>query len=316
MKTIFYTAPAKIHFMGEHSVVHGKPALLVTIDKSLTTTITSSSKKSDFIKNKEFPNFLKFQEVIEDTIKKEYKLEKIPHYSATIHSTIPVGSGLGSSAALSATFTASLLTFLAIKFDNSVLYKIAYEGEKFFHGNPSGGDLAAVIEGGLLYFRKEFEFLKNFSRLPFSTSGDMNNFFIINSGKPSETTLDMVKKVGELKNKFPDKINRLFDDQELQTKNLVLALRDDNEDLLKKSIKNGEENLEKLEIVGNTAKKIVRGIEEIGGVAKISGAGGTKKGSGIILGYHTDFKKVSLFCKQNKLEFERIKIVNLGIQKS
>ncbi len=125
----------------------------------------------------------------------------------------------------------------------------------------------------------------------------------------------MVKSVGELKNKYTKKINLLFADQELQTKNLVLALKDGNENLLKDSIKNGEVNLEKINVIGDTAKKMIRGIENIGGVAKISGAGGIKNGSGMILVYHPNIKTFQTFCKKNNLEFEKIKIVNFGIKK-
>ena len=92
-------------------------------------------------------------------------IKRIEHYSIKIISQVPVGFGLGSSAALSAGIAAALLSFLKIPWNKKLIFDIAYAGEKFFHGNPSGGDLAAVIEGGFLWFRREFEFLKTFSLL-------------------------------------------------------------------------------------------------------------------------------------------------------
>lgn len=311
MNTISYSAPAKIHLMGEHSVVHGKPALLAAINKRITVSISDSKISNE--DNKVIPENL--QRIIEDTIKAERKISSIPTYSTSISSNIPVGLGLGSSAAMSAAFTASLLTFLEIKFDNALLFKIAYEGEKLFHGNPSGGDLAVSIEGGLLYFRKEFEFLKSFSHLPFPISKNIQPFVIINSGKPDESTLEMVKNVGQLKKENPEKINAIFEDQELQTKNLVLSLKEGDEDLLINSIKSGEVNLEKLNVVSGSAKKIIREIEEIGGAAKISGGGGIKNGSGMLLCYHNDLEKLKDFFTKNNLQFEIIKIVKSGIER-
>ncbi len=315
MKTITYATPAKIHLMGEHSVVFGKPALLAAIDKHITVSLSSDSKNPGLSFASKHNILKDFQKIIEESVKTHCKIRTIPPYAAIITSDIPIGAGLGSSAALSTAFTAALLSHLHIKFNNALLFKIAYEGERFFHGNPSGGDLAVVIEGGLLYFRKEFEFLKSFSNLDFEIKDSLNNFFIINSGKPNESTLDMVKKVGKLKNSNTQKIDAIFENQEIQTKNLVIALKESNENLLKDSIKDGEANLEKLDIVGKNAQKIIRGIEKIGGVAKISGGGGVKKGSGIVLCYHNDLHIFKNFCTENNLSFEKIKIVNTGIKK-
>lgn len=315
MKKIIYIAPAKIHLMGEHSAVYGKPALLAAIDKSLTVTISDDTKKSETKTSFEFNNLDKFQEVIEEEIKKEYGVKTIPHYSIKIDSAIPVGYGLGSSAALSAAFTAALLSFLDIVFDNKALFRVAYKGEQFFHGNPSGGDLAVSIEGGLLYFRKEFEFLKNFSHLPFPISQNIKQFVIINSGKPDESTLEMVKNVGELKKESPEKINAIFEDQELQTKNLALSLKEGDEDLLINTMKSGEKNLEKLNVVSKTAKEIIQKIEELGGSAKIQGGGGIKNGSGMLLCYHPNPNILLNFARKLGLESEAITIEERGVIK-
>lgn len=304
MNKIYFSTPAKIHLMGEHSVVHGKPALLAAIDKRITVSVTDSATSHEDV----IPE--KLRKVIEESIKTQCSISKIPIYYVSISSDIPIGLGLGSSAAMSAAFTAALLTFLEIKFDNALLFKIAYEGERLFHGNPSGGDLAVSIEGGLLYFRKEFEFLKSFSHLPFPISENIKPFIIINSGKPDESTLEMVKNVGEQKKENPELINAIFEDQELQTKNLVLSLKEGNEDLLISSIKAGELNLEKLNVVSETTKKIIREIEDTGGAAKISGGGGIKNGSGMLLCYHKDPQVL-----QNAFECEAITISERGIIK-
>ncbi len=80
MRTISYSAPAKIHLMGEHSVVHGKPALLAAIDKYITATLEPTKTGNEF--NFDIGNGLskKFQNTLEDAIKKETDLKNIPPY--------------------------------------------------------------------------------------------------------------------------------------------------------------------------------------------------------------------------------------------
>lgn len=40
------SAPGKIHLMGEHAVVYGKPALLTAIDLRLSVTVKESKRKN------------------------------------------------------------------------------------------------------------------------------------------------------------------------------------------------------------------------------------------------------------------------------
>jgi mevalonate kinase len=311
---ITISVPAKIHLLGEHSVVYGKPALLAAINKRISVTVKPSKTKivqGSKEYEKEIGNLL---QVLERAIMEETKIKKIKPYSIKINSQVPIRAGLGSSAALSAAFTAGLLSFLEVPWDKKTIFKIAYAGETFFHGNPSGGDLAIVIEGGFLWFRKEFEFLKTFSILPFKPHKNIKQFVLINSGKPEESTKELVENVAKLKIAFPKKAQSVFNSQEELTKQMVIALRDGNEDNLTECIKLGEKNLEELGVVGKRAQAIIRGVEELGGAAKISGGGGIKKGSGMLLAYHKDMGKIINYVKQNNLELLSIKIEEKGLK--
>lgn len=312
---ITVSVPSKVHLLGEHSVVYGKPALLAAIDKRIYVTIVSSKIKQIIgVKGyiKEVSQLLK---ILEAEIKKQIKLRKIPPYRLAIESGIPVGSGLGSSAALSAGCTAALLSFLEIPWNNKVVFDVAYKGEKFFHGNPSGGDLAAVIEGGFLWFRKEFDFLKTCSSLPFKPHKNIKQFILIDSGKPKESTREMVEKVAKLKTSSPQKVQSLFDSQEELTKQMVIALTDGDENSLIDCIKPGEQNLEKLGIVGEKAQSIIREIEKIGGAAKITGGGGVKEGSGMLLVYHKSIKRLLRHVRQKHLAILTIKTGEGGLRR-
>lgn len=279
---IKFSAPAKIHFLGEHSVVYGKPAILAAVNLRLTVTIIPSGDLPDFLKP------------VEKIIKSKFK---IPPHGIKIDSQIPIGAGLGSSAAISATYIAAALTYAKIKWDLNLINELAYEAEKVFHGTPSGGDNTTVVFGGLIWYRKELDFLKTFSPLLFKIHKNIKNFFLIDSGKPIETTKQMIEKA-------KPKIKNILDHQEQLVKELALALKNGDEDELIRIIRTGERNLESIGVVGKKAKKIISEVEKSGGAAKILGGGGFKEGSGMILCYNTKLKGLKITIGEQGLRKE------------
>ena len=79
-------------------------------------------------------------------------------------------------------------------------------------------------------------------------------------------------------------------------------------------VKYNEELLEKLDVVSPTTKNIIRKIEKIGGAAKITGAGGKKESSGMVIVYHNDSDKLLKFAKDNKLDLFSVKIGEEGVR--
>lgn len=323
---ITYSAPGKIHFLGEHTVVHGKPALLAATNLRINVTISSLGKSEKALGDSS-EEMKKLRQTVENVIKLKFKIKKIPSYKADIKSQIPIGAGMGSSASSSSAYLASLLTFLKFDWDLNLINELAYECDKVFNGNPSGGDNTTVVNGGFIWYRKEADYLKTFSKLPFNLHKNISNFVLINSGKPHETTAEMVAKVrtklynprsksnSGLSIHFQPRVVKLFDHQEQLVKDLSLALKEGNADLLIKVIKLGEKNLEKLGVVGNKAKSIIRKVEKIGGAAKIMGGGGVSDGSGMLLTYHKDFKKLDELVKKEDWKTMKIKLGGEGLRK-
>jgi mevalonate kinase len=138
---------------------------------------------------------------------------------------------------------------------------------------------------------------------------------LINSGKPEESTREMVEKAAKTKTAFPKKIQALFNSQEELTKQMVISFKDGDEGSLINCIKFGEQNLEKLGVVGKKAQSLIRSIERLGGAAKISGAGGIKEGSGMLLVYHKDAERLFNYVKQKKLEVLKIQIGEEGLRR-
>lgn len=279
MQKIKISCPGKIILMGEHAVVYGRPALVAAVDKRMTMIIQTDGKI---------------------TVSK-------------IRSEIPLGIGMGSSAALSVIQAASKFA-LSGKTDlnRNLLAKInqlAIDYEKSYHVNSSGVDPTICTYGGVLWYKKTKKgkiFKKlNLKRFP--------RFVLINTGRPLETTGQMVAMVREKRKKEKKKIDGLLDTIEQQTKLFLLALEKRNDELLKNTIQNCQICLEDLGVVSPLAQEIIRKIEKIGGAAKICGGGGIKKGTGILLCYHQNPEKILKLGHDLGLEAFKVKFGVKGL---
>jgi mevalonate kinase len=254
MEKVVVSAPGKVILAGEHAVVYGYPAIVAAIDRRLTVTVKPGKSQN------KYTGLVKFA--------LEQILDPGEPVDLKIDSQIPLNSGLGSSAALATALVWALKPKAELEEKNRLVKII----EDFQHGKASGVDQTIVREGGFLRFQKgEFERIE----LPIKAA------ILIDSGKPEESTGDMVKQVarGNFEAEFKQ-IGKLVDTWQPGL------------------IKENERLLEKIGVVGNKAKQIIRKIETIGGAAKICGAGGVKAGSGMLLAYHRDQAKLIQLIKQ------------------
>lgn len=304
---IKFSAPGKIHLLGEHAVVYGRPALLAAIDLRVTVSITPSLTviASDPELAEGERGNLDLKNIIEPIIRKHLKLKTIPLYQLKIDSQIPAGSGMGSSAAVSAAYLGALITFLGYPWDVKLINELTFEAEKVFHGNPSGADNTVVVYGGLLWYRKETEPVKLFSQI--------KQFMLIDSGRPVESTKEMVEKVSVKCKVQSAKCQKIFDDQERLVKGLAQALKNGNQNKMMDIIKAGERNLEKLGVVGKKAQNIIRLVEKTGGAAKIMGGGGVKSGSGMLLSYHKNPQALLALGRKHHLPTWSITLAEAGL---
>ena len=297
-KTIKASAPGKIHLIGEHSSVYGKPAILCAISKRVTVSISESSRSS--ISHND-PALKKAIETLKNSIERKYKT-KFPALYIDISTDLPIGRGLGSSAALCAAAATALFGIGGLVGSLDEIYEAAYVGEKVFHGNPSGGDVAVSVYGGAIWFRKETEKIKTIKRLKFKNS-ILNNAVFIDSGKPVESTKEMVVGVvGNLYKSNRKVVDSFLEDQEKLTKDLSNALFEKSTVDVFDCVKKAEKNLEAIGVVGGKAKKIISTLKKEGYAAKISGGGGIADGSGIIIALGENKSKILKLCKTNGWE--------------
>lgn len=298
MKIISYSAPGKVIISGEHAVVYGKPAIISAIDWRLKFSVWETKKKMVD------PNILLMTKIV-----KEYLIKnKIKFFNRTfdykIKSDIPIRRGLGSSAAFSVAGVAAFLEFYSGKeFDQEVVNNLAHLMEKHFHKNASGVDTSTSCFGGLVYYRKEFEFLKTISALNFKIPKKIEeNLFLIDSGQSKETTAEMVSFVGQLYNQKPTLIEEILNNIEKTTKRTMISIVKEDIDFFKKCLVDNQAYLELLGVVSKRATLILQRLGEFG-VGKITGAGGKKTGSGYVLFFSDNKKRFETFLKEKKFSY-------------
>ena len=245
--------PGKVILSGEHAVVYGKMALAASISLGVLVSVVESdgSEKTEIVQ--------KAIEVAGGNENNQVKIE----------SELPVGSGLGSSAAVAAATIKAVKDYLGQPTTTEELFELTMECEKLAHGNPSGVDPAVVIYGGLVAYTKGQPIKRIKLEKPIK-------ILLVDSGRPSESTRAMVELVAQnpAKIKIIDQIGVLVE----QIK-LYLERGDEIRDLLNK---NGL-LLEDLGVVGSRASRLSKKLREMGASVKITGAGGVKTGSGMMM---------------------------------
>lgn len=307
--TVTVSVPGKVHLMGEHAVVYGKPALLAAINLRLSVSIEPAEALK--IISTEPTDYVRYAV---EFLAKEYKLPQLPKVKIMIDSKIPAGYHLGSSAAVAVGVVGALTYYLKRIWNPMKINDLAYEIEKKQHGNPSGGDNTTVTVGGFVWFRKELEFLKSIWQLPFKPHASLNHFFLINTGRPKETTGEMVAFVKEKMQKEPSEMEKLLHENEKQVKRVAVALKEGNESELVDAIQIGERTLEGMGVVSKKVQPLIRKIEKAGGAVKILGGGGRTNGVGFLLCYHHNPQKISSFGKAYNYSLQTIHLGEEGVR--
>lgn len=312
MKKVTVSAPAKIHLSGEHAVVYGNPAVLASTSNRLYVSLSSDA----LVKSVPISNFRKNDLYINRLIEifeMHYDIRVEDALYILIVSDIPVGAGMGSSAALAVAFIGALMQFYQKGWNVQKINDLAYQAEGFVHKNSSGSDPAVVTHGGLLWYRKELDFLKMFWLLSYKIPKTFPSIVLIHT-KRTESTGDMVALVAKKKTAKPKEFIQTLWEFQRVTKDMVSAIHDENVLLFTDAIRKNEMLLEKLGVVSVSVRKLIREIEKKGGVAKISGAGGVKTGSGTILAVHKDPKVLQSIAKKYKVPFSQVVLSGLGVR--
>lgn len=311
------SAPGKVHLIGEYSVLYGEPAIIAAIDKRCYIEAEKSDKVIITSRELEKTFTFQLQEIQDFTAeltklwdecytKKDFSklfskmnenllvnhvkiavgktLERLgikAGISFEIKSDIPIGAGVGSGAALAVAIVNAVSDLYGKKLTLEEVNGIAFEIEKFAHGTPSGGDNSACCYGGLIWFQKTSAIKSLKEEIPYK----LENFVLVNTTKTKKATGELVQLVKNLDESFRngriEKISKLtYEMREVLKNKNFIRMRD--------IINEVHKNLAELGVSTIELDELAFAVREIGGAAKLCGAGG----GGMMLCYHENKNKL------------------------
>ena len=116
-------------------------------------------------------------------------------------------SGVGASAAQATALARALNDKFTLMWDDEKINEAAYEGERAYHGTPSGIDNTASTYGGLIWFMKNLKGGKNVMEI--LQSGKKMPLVIGNTGITA-STVEVVADVRKLKEANPLRFEKIF----------------------------------------------------------------------------------------------------------
>ncbi len=161
------SAPGKIILFGEHAVVYGEPAIAAPVHQVTATAVVEDADHAGILLRApdlsrdiwladapaDHPLAAAVHTFLRAARTPDSQLPS-PSLTITITSTIPIASGLGSGAAI----TAALIRALAVHLDrpelatDAAVSRLTFEVERIHHGTPSGIDNTVVSYRRLVYF--------------------------------------------------------------------------------------------------------------------------------------------------------------------
>jgi mevalonate kinase len=139
-------APGKVLLLGEHSVVYGHPALAASIPRYVTVDVTPAAETRI-----ELPGGMQTPFPLLEAVQAMAREAGFQgNFSARLQSEIPLGSGLGSSAALGVALARALKPACGVEEAAALAMRI----ERVLHGAPSGVDPAACAREGVIFFTR------------------------------------------------------------------------------------------------------------------------------------------------------------------
>ena len=289
-------APGKLILSGEHAVVYGKPALAMAVDRSAQAIVTPEASSElvsfdlqDFsqadsftlralreLKNRVMKNYHLFLEGklgIREVLRKPIELFQFAFITILdglhlkvanglkiqLHSNIPIGCGMGSSAATVLSALRAVGHYFRVEFRPEWYQAYSLEAENLQHGHASGVDTYISLHGGCARFQQGQAEKLPLPHIP---------MHLVNTGVPETTTGECVAKVKE---QFGE--SAIWDDFEAVTNELQKVLTGKDLELIQGVIRENHRLLSEIGVVPSKVRSFIGEVEKQGAAAKICGAG-------------------------------------------
>lgn len=278
MAAIFTKAPGKIILFGEHAVVYGQPAIAIPVTRvNATASIVPEIQAEPGLVRIHAPDIQLNAEL--STLAENHPLgsavrltmewlkpEDIPSFTLQVTSTIPIASGMGSSAAIAVAIIRAVSDFLGSPLSAQDVSSLAFEVERIQHGTPSGIDNHVIAYQQPLVFQqgKPHQLLKI----------DQPTHWIIADSGESTPTRETVAAVRSLFDQEPEYIQPLFDSIGAIARDAKDALINGNLPRLGMLLNQNHALLKQVKVSSTRLDQLVQAALDAGAVgAKLSGGG-------------------------------------------
>lgn len=188
-------APGKLILAGEHAVVYGHRAVAAAVTLGTTVELRyrpgpSGIDAADIDDGRLWP-------ALQSVLPEAWRAAGL---GLTIRTTLPVGCGMGSSAALAVAVIRAVAALEGRRADFAECYDKGFVIERAFHGTPSGIDHTVSSMGGVLCYRRGTaqagaqagaQAAPQVERLPPPPLA----WIVLDTGRPARTTAEMVAGV-------------------------------------------------------------------------------------------------------------------------
>ncbi|MBU0496362.1 MAG: mevalonate kinase [Candidatus Thermoplasmatota archaeon] len=265
----------KAILFNEHFVVYGIPSIVSAIGNYTVAHIEPYEKPEiNLIDNrKATPQYKedKYEQQHDSLNRILTKMNIDPKkqgLAITLEGNLYAASGIGASAASCVAIARALNQFYNMNLKDEEINEIAYEGEKGYHGNPSGVDNTASTYGGLIWFQKGDQ--NEIERIEIPNPIEI---VIGNTGKIANTKA-AVAGVRERKENNPRKYEEIFDRAENITYLAKQALEDEDHKEIGKLMNENHKLLQQIEVSSKELDFLVNIARENGALgAKLTGGG-------------------------------------------
>jgi mevalonate kinase len=275
------SAPGKAILFGEHAVVYGKPAIAIALDRRTCVRILKREDDKIHIEIRDLgiSKYLDFFNgsiecdtneigILEYILKSIKKLHTDSGLEVLVDVNIPVGAGLGSSAAVTVATIAALSKFNDLELSKEQMAKYAHEVEMEVQKTASPVDTAISTYGGVVYLSENTQ-----ETVPLDIGSEIP--LVVGYTDRHGNTGKLVESVRIKRENYPEVLNPIIDSIGIITRKAKEALLNKEENKIGELMNMNHGLLDALGVNTKELSEMAYLARNAGALgSKITGAGG------------------------------------------